>query len=169
MSIYQCVFKYLYLLHYIVLFSNIFQPGFEIDYRNHLNKCFPHILASIWIDGQSNSGGFVPANVTQSNKSTSNPGYPLPGYSSPKPVPGSQVQFPPDRPFHPSPPFRRHPRPNRIGGYPAPNPKWPRKPFSNQNQNKNGFASNPWKPFKPMYYDFVNMMKPWKQKMANWK
>ena len=61
--------------------------------------------------------------MTQSNKSNSNPGsqIPLPGYSSHKPPsPGSQIQFPPDRPFHPSPPFRRHPRPNRIGGYPAP-------------------------------------------------
>ena len=136
-----------------------------------INYFFLHILASN-PDGQTNSGFFGPANVTQSIKSTSNPGYqiPLPGYSSHKtPSPGSQIHFPPDRPFHPSPPFRRHPRPNRIGGYPAPNSKWPRKPYSNQNQNRNGFASNPWKPFKPMYQDFVNMMKPWKQKMANWK
>ena len=83
------------------------------------------------------------------------------------------MQFPSSRPsqkpFYPSHPFRRHPRPNRIGGYPAPYPKQSRKPISNQNQNRNGFASNPWKPFKPMYHDFVNMMKPWKQKMANWK
>ena len=61
-------------------------------------------------------------------------------------------------------------RPNRIGGYRTPYPKQSRKPISNQNQNRNGFASNPWKPFKPMYHDYFNMMKPWKQKMmSNWK
>ena len=36
-------------------------------------------------------------------------------------------------------------RPNRIGGYRTPYPKQSRKPISNQNQNRNGFASNPWK------------------------
>ena len=91
----------------------------------------------------------------------------FPGYSRHKPLdPESQIVS-----FHridPGFPFRCHPRPNRIGGYPAPYPKQSRKPISNQNQN--GFVSNPWKPFKPMYQDFVNMMKPWKQKIvSNWK